>query len=37
MYATYEMPSDERKARILSLFWWMPAAVGVLVLVGRLI
>jgi hypothetical protein len=38
MDSTREMPSDDLKASVLTLFWWMPAAVaGVVVLLGKVL
>jgi hypothetical protein len=36
MESTHVMPSDELKAGLLSLFWWIPAVLGVVVLLGEL-
>jgi|1186.fasta_scaffold725292_2 hypothetical protein len=37
MDSTHEMPSDAFKAGVLTLFWWMPAVVGVVVLIGKML
>jgi hypothetical protein len=37
MDPTHEMPSDEMKTSLLTLFWWMPAVVGMVVLLGQVL
>jgi hypothetical protein len=37
MESTPAMPSDDLKAGVLTLFWWIPAVVGMAVLLGKML